>query len=109
MRRPVLAARTRALAFAGALLAIAAAFAIAPGLAVALAPAAGLLLLLVHGFFPGEETIGRLRARRHVPARRRTVSAPRPALPVLLRRTGRRIAFALAVRPPPAAHAVINS
>ena len=109
MRRPALAARTRALAFAGAVVAIAAAFAIAPGFAVALAPAAGMLLLLVHGFFPGEETIGRLRARRRAPARRPAAATPRPALPVLLRRTGRRIAFALAVRPPPAAHAVISS
>ncbi len=106
MRRPAATSRTRALAYAGVVVALAAAFCIAPGMAVALAPAALLLLLLVHGLFPGEEAIERLRGRMQVRAVRPVRSSRRPALPQVVRRTGREIAFALAVRPPPAGVAI---
>ncbi|HMT04104.1 MAG TPA: hypothetical protein PKD76_01010 [Solirubrobacterales bacterium] len=67
-----------------------------------LVPALLLLLTLSLGFFPGEKVIIRVRSRR---ARHRpTVKPLAQAVPELLdlvRQTGREIAYALAVRPPP--------
>jgi len=70
--------------------------------ALLLSPALLLLVLLSGGLFPGEQVIERLRARYE---KRRARPEARPASPtarVFVRRTGRLIAFALAVRPPPA-------
>jgi len=88
-----------ALAAAALLLATA-----SPGFALSLVPLFALAAALVVGIFPGEELIERLRERRSM--QRRTVRAPvatrvRPVLYV--RPTGRALAFALAMRPPPAA------
>lgn len=102
-RHPVL---VRAGALTAALLALAAGLLVAPSVGLLLAPAAALLLLLAHGVFLGETLIERLRTRRS-PARRRAARAVRPpAVPLVVRRTGRLLAFALAVRPPPARVAV---
>lgn len=76
---------------------------LAPGALLALAPAFLLFATLLSGSMPGEELLERLR-RRFVPrpARRRRVRA-RAYAAVYVRRTGRLIAAALAVRPPPVA------
>lgn len=92
----------RLAASAALVLAVAAMLLVAPSLALFMAPAAMLLLLLVNGRMPGEQVLTRLRERRRRAPRRRPASALVPGLPVVVRRTGRRIAFALAVRPPPA-------
>lgn len=102
-RHPVL---LRAGALAVTLLALAAGLVLAPSVALLLAPAAALMLLLAHGVFVGEELIERLRARRAAARHPRPRAALRPVAPAYIRRTGRRIAFALAVRPPPAPVAI---
>lgn len=92
----------RAAASAAVLLALAAGIVVAPSVGLLLAPAAALLLLLAHGVFLGEDVIERLRTGR-APARRpRALPVRAPAAPGFVARTGRLIAFALAVRPPPA-------
>lgn len=85
---------------AALLLAAAAAAAVSPEVLLVLAPAFLLLGLLVMGQAPGEELLLRL-ARRTRRPRRGVRRAPRPALPLIVRRTGRLIASALATRPPP--------
>jgi hypothetical protein len=71
--------------------------------ALTLAPAVALLVLLVHGIAPGERLIERLR-RRYVGRRPRAVLSPCvPRLRLVVRRAGRMIAAALAMRPPPVA------
>jgi len=75
----------------------------APQIALLLAPFFLLVLLLSAGFFPGEELIERLRARRWTaPLRTRELRAGRPYAAPVVRRVGRAFAFALAMRPPPA-------
>ena len=73
----------------------------APALMLAMAPAIGLFALVAHRVMPGERLIVRLRERR-APRRRRAVAVQRPYTVVLVRRTGRLLASALAMRPPPA-------
>jgi hypothetical protein len=74
--------------------------------ALLLAPAVVLLMLLLHGIAPGEALIERLR-RRFVAVRERAASClPRPRLRLVVRRVGRLLAAALAMRPPPAASAL---
>lgn len=104
-RHPVL---VRAGAFAAVLLTLAAALFMAPSVGLLLAPAATLLLLLAHGVFLGEDLIERLRTRWSPSRRRRPQALQAPATPPVLRLTGRHIAFALAVRPPPARVAVLH-
>jgi hypothetical protein len=74
-----------------------------PDVALLLAPALLIVLVLAVGVFPGEEAIARARARR---MRARPSRAPgrilRPALPDVARPAGAALAFALAMRPPPA-------
>jgi hypothetical protein len=71
--------------------------------ALTLAPAVALLVLLAHGIAPGERLIERLR-RRFVGRRpRAAVSLVARRLRLVVRRAGRLIAAALAMRPPPAA------
>lgn len=99
-RHPVL---LRASALAVVLFALATGIVVAPSVGLLLAPAAALLALLAHGVFLGEDVIERLRTRRAMTRRRpRPLSVRVPAAPAIVHRTGRRIAFALAVRPPPA-------
>lgn len=102
-RHPVL---VRAGAVTAVLLTLAAGLLVAPSVGLLLAPAAALLLLLAHGVFLGEDLIDRLRTRRAPTRRRARRTVQPPAAPVVVRRTGRLIAFALAVRPPPARVAV---
>lgn len=75
---------------------------VAPDAALTFAPALLILGLLSRGVRPGERTLVRLIARRRgrLRAPRRTAT---PRLALVVRRTGRLIAAALAVRPPPAA------
>lgn len=100
--------RPAAAAGSAALLAVMAATAdAAPQIALLLAPFFLLVLLLSLGFFPGEELIERLRAARWTsPVTRRAPRAARPYAPPVVRRVGRAFAFALAMRPPPAAPAL---
>jgi hypothetical protein len=73
------------------------------GVALTLAPAVALLVLLAHGIAPGERLIDRLR-RRFVGSRpRAAASLAAPRMRIVVRRAGRLIAAALAIRPPPAA------
>lgn len=88
----------------GLLLAAVAAASVSPDVLLVLAPAFLLLGLLVMGQAPGEELL--MRFVRRPRARRVTPSVPRPTLPLLVRRTGRLIASALAMRPPPAGVAI---
>lgn len=94
---------TRVLAAVAVLTALGLAFVASPDVALLLAPALLLLLVLVVGVFPGEEAIARARARR---TRARPSRAPgrvlRPVLPDVVRPAGAALAFALAMRPPPA-------
>lgn len=72
-------------------------------IAMIAAPAFALLFVLSLGFFPGEELIVKVRELRSRPREwSRPVRLSRPALPVSLRPVGLKLAFALAVRPPPA-------
>ncbi len=75
-----------------------------PSVALLLAPGLVLMATLAAGLFPGEETIARARARRMV--RARPVRGPgriaTPKLRDVLRPAGVTLAYALAVRPPPA-------
>jgi hypothetical protein len=72
------------------------------GVALALGPAVLLLVLLRHGIAPGEELIERLRRRWVARRARAALSVPRPRLRLFVRPAGRMVAFALAMRPPPA-------
>lgn len=66
------------------------------------APAFALFFVLSLGFFPGEELIVKLRELAVRPREwSRPVPQPAPSLSVPFRRVGLRLAFALAVRPPP--------
>jgi hypothetical protein len=73
------------------------------GVALTLTPAVALLVLLVHGIAPGERLIDRLRRRYEGPRPRVAASPCPPRLRLVVRRAGRLIAAALAMRPPPAA------
>ncbi len=108
MKRSFVMPRRTVLAFAGMLSLVAVAGLFAPGLALALAPAVVMLALFTCGIRPGEAMIDRLRARRDVPCRARAVSAARPQLALVVRATGRLLASALAMRPPPASLALSN-
>lgn len=67
------------------------------------APAFALLFVLSLGFFPGEELIVKARELRVRPREwSRPVQLSTPVLPVSFRPAGLKLAFALAVRPPPA-------
>lgn len=98
---------TRVCAAVAVLAALGLSLVAAPQVALLLAPALVLLLILVVGVFPGEEAIARARSRR---ARSRRSRAPgrvlRPVLPDVPRPAGLALAFALAMRPPPAVDAV---
>lgn len=74
---------------------------VAPEAALTFAPALLLIGMLSGGVRPGERTLVRLIERRsdRLRAPRRTVA---PRLALVVRRTGRRLASALAMRPPPA-------
>ena len=72
-----------------------------PKLALGLVPVFVVFGLLALGHFPGEEIIERL--RRTPPPPRRSAVAPRTYHAPFVRRVGRATAFALSVRPPPAA------
>ena len=93
-----------------ALVALAALFAaMAPGVALLLAPAGVLLAALLLGFTPGERLIERMRARRFEP---RVHRAPRSMVTrhvdVVVRRVTSLAGSALAMRPPPAALALTS-
>ncbi|MDO9406965.1 hypothetical protein [Patulibacter sp.] len=95
---------SRVLSALAVLAALALAVLEAPQVALLLGPAFLLLLILVVGVFPGEEAIARARARRSRARRTRApVRVAPPALPDVARPAGAALAFALAMRPPPAA------
>ena len=74
----------------------------APVFMLAMAPAIGVFAMVAHRVMPGERLIVRLR-ERHAPRRRRAPAAvQRPYAVIVVRRTGRLLAAALAMRPPPA-------
>jgi hypothetical protein len=77
----------------------------APLVALLVAPGLLLGLCLVNGVMPGEALLTRLRERRLATPRRRPriAATPRPRLALVVRRTGRFVTHALAMRPPPAA------
>ena len=84
-----------ALVLAAALLVV-----VAPVFMLAMAPAIALFAMVANRIMPGADAIVRLRSA-HAARRARPV-AQRPYEVVLVRRTGRLIAAALAMRPPPA-------
>ena len=95
-------ARVRLVALVGLFAAIAALGAAVPPLALAFAPAALIFAFLFAGRMPGEEHVVRLIERRRAEGLRRAPAViARPRLPFVVRPTGRLIAAALAVRPPP--------
>ena len=76
---------------------------VAPAFALAVAPVLVLVAALISGTFPGEDLIDRIREQRSVrPSSRRCGRAPRPRAVAYVRPAGRLLAFALAMRPPPA-------
>lgn len=89
----------------GLLLIAAGAAAVSPDVLLVLAPAFLLMGLLVMGQAPGEELLLRL-ARRPRRLRRAPARLSHPRLPLVVRRTGRLIEAALAVRPPPSRPAI---
>lgn len=74
---------------------------VAPVFVLAMAPAIALFALVASRFMPGEDLIVRLRTA-HRPRRRRAPASQRPYRVIVVRRTGRLLAAALAMRPPPA-------
>jgi hypothetical protein len=101
MARSLASSRRRTLFFAVLIVAFAALLVAAPVFALAMAPAIALFALLAQNVMPGEERLTRLLARR-LPRRRRTSSVALGYRVVVVRRVGRRLAVALAMRPPPA-------
>jgi hypothetical protein len=97
--------RTRLL-LAALVLAAAVLVVVAPVFMLAMAPAIALFALVANRIMPGADAIVRLRSA-HAPRRARPV-AQRPYTVILVRRTGRLIAAALAMRPPPA-HPLVSS
>lgn len=72
-------------------------------IALIAAPAFALFFVLSLGFFPGEELIVKARQFGDRPREwSRPVLLPVPVLPFSFRPVGLKLAFALAVRPPPA-------
>jgi hypothetical protein len=74
---------------------------VAPVFMLAMAPAIALFAMVANRVMPGADAIVRLRSA-HAARRRRGPAAQRPYEVVLVRRAGRLIAAALAMRPPPA-------
>ena len=74
----------------------------APVFMLAMAPAIALFALVANRVMPGEELIVRFRARAAAAHRPRTIALQRPYDAMVVRRAGRLIASALAMRPPPA-------
>ncbi len=84
-------------------------FIVGSAVALLLAPAVVLALLLLHGIAPGEALIDRWRRQRSAVAHLRGRSCvPQRELTVVVRRVGYLLAAALAMRPPPAAAAVLS-
>jgi hypothetical protein len=73
----------------------------APVFMLAMAPAIALFALVAGRVMPGEELIVRLRTRRAAARRPRAIGLQRPYDAMVVRRAGRLIASALAMRPPP--------
>jgi hypothetical protein len=92
----------RRLLLAALLLAAVAVVLAAPVFMLAMAPAIALFAMVAHRVMPGEELIVRLRSRRVAARRRSTLPAGRLYDVMVVRRAGRLIASALAMRPPPA-------
>ena len=76
---------------------------VSPAFALSVVPLIGLVAALIAGRFPGEKLINRLRERRAKRVKRRR-PAGRLRIPSAgyVRPVGRLLAFALAMRPPPA-------
>ena len=91
--------RTRLL-LAALILAAAVLVVAAPVFMLAMAPAIALFALVANRVMPGADAIVRLRTARA--GRRVRPVAQRPYAVILVRRAGRLIAAALAMRPPPA-------
>ncbi|MDP2712989.1 MAG: hypothetical protein Q8O56_17400 [Solirubrobacteraceae bacterium] len=79
-----------------------------PGVALVLAPAMLLLAFLLLGIAPGEQLLERMRARRMTPRRHRAPRALTVRHAIVVRRMTSPAASALAMRPPPAAPALIS-
>lgn len=93
----------------GALVATAATLGVLlPGVALVLAPAMLLLAFLLLGIAPGEQLLERLRARRMAPRAHRAPRALTVRHAIVVRRRTSPAASALAMRPPPAAPALIS-
>jgi hypothetical protein len=73
----------------------------APVFMLAMAPAIALFALVANRVMPGHELIVRLRTRRAATRRPRSIALQRPYEAMFVRRAGRLIASALAMRPPP--------
>jgi hypothetical protein len=80
----------------------------APVFMLAMAPAIALFALVGQRVMPGEELIVRLRSRRAGARRPRAIVVARPYDAMVVRRAGRLIAAALAMRPPPARQPVTS-
>jgi hypothetical protein len=80
----------------------------APVFMLAMAPAIALFALFGQRVMPGEKLIVRLRTRRAGARRPRAILLQRPYDAMVVRRAGRLIAAALAMRPPPARQPVIS-
>jgi hypothetical protein len=96
-----LPALRRRLLLAALLLVAVALVLVAPVFMLAMAPAIALFAMVAHRVMPGEQLIVRLRTRAAT-RRGRALPAGRLYDAMVVRRAGRLIASALAMRPPPA-------
>jgi hypothetical protein len=103
MARPRSQLLGRRLALAALLLVAVALVLVAPAFMLAMAPAIALFAMVANRVMPGEELIVRLRSRHTAVRGHRALLAERLYDVMVVRRAGRLIASALAMRPPPAA------
>jgi hypothetical protein len=101
MARPLATSRRRTLVFAALIIALAALLVVAPMFALAMSPAIALFALLSQNVMPGEARLSRVLSRHASRRRATTVLVPRRHA-IVVRRVGRMLAAALAMRPPPA-------
>ena len=101
MARLAAPARVRKVLLASLLVAFAALLVIAPVFVLAMAPAIALFAMVANRIRPGEARFARMLARYRA-RRPRPVRSSAGYHVIVVRRTGRSLASALAMRPPPA-------
>ena len=102
-------ARDRRLILTALLLAAAALLVLAPVFALAMAPALAAFALVTQSIMPGEDRLVAILARRRPRRRPAAALQPHGHRTVIEHRAGRRLASALAMRPPPASLLAVHT